>query len=311
MKALETLLPVILLILLGYGLARIRFVNQEAVGHLTRLVFWIGLPALIIRSIAEVRVTPDQVLGPVGIGLGSTVAILLLALLVARLRGSPPPVMGSMAQSAFRGNLAFVGLPIIAYSLGDLPPAAQKEAFGLAMVIVAPMMMFYNILAILVLLGCQHRIGLSGARLIGRSLVTNPLILACALGLGLSWQEVGIPLFLDRFLRSLGDISVPLALIGIGASFTSLQIRGRRTALWIAVALKIIGTPLLVWGLCMWAGYHGVETRILLLFAACPTAAAAYIMAHQMGGDAELSATTIALSSLLCVIPLSLILLWF
>ncbi len=307
MKVVETLLPVILLILLGFGLGRIRFLSEEAIGHLTRLVFWIALPALVIRSTAHVRTPIGQVLGPLGIAIGATLLILGLALLIAKWRRSPPPVAASMAQSAFRGNLAFVGLPIIAYSLADLPADEKNAAVAIAVMILGPMMVLYNILAIVVLLGCQKRSGLEGVRLIGRALATNPIILGSLLGMFLSWQAVALPLFVDRFLESLAGVTVPLALISIGASFTTLSLHGRRTALWIAVALKVIGTPLIVWILCRSLGYTGIEERILLIFAAAPTAAASYIMSRQMGADAELAATTIALSSAFCMGPLAVI----
>ncbi len=311
MSVLETLLPVGLMVALGYGLGRIGFLKEVAVHELTRLVFWVALPVLVFQSVAGVKLSLGLVVRPLGILLAASVLVLGIGWVVARLRGSPPAVVGSMVQNSFRGNLAFVGLPVLTYSVATLPPEAQARELGLALLVLGPMMVFFNLAAIFVLLGSQHRIGIQGVRLMGRALVTNPLILAALAGAVAASLHLSLPTSLDRFLSALSGIVVPLALIAIGASFVSIRLTGRRTALWLGVGLKLALLPLLAALFCHWCGSTGMERRIILIYAACPTAAASFIMARHMGADADLAASGIALSTALSFIPLSIVLYFF
>ncbi len=311
MNVLETLLPVGLLIALGYGLGRIGFLKEAAVHELTRLVFWVALPVLVFQSVAEVRLSLGEIARPLGILVAATGLVLIIGWAVARLRGSPPAVVASMVQNGFRGNLAFVGLPILTYSMATLPPEVQARELGLALLLMAPMMVLYNVTAILVLLGAQHRIGPEGLRLVGRALVTNPLILGAMAGFVVAALQLPMPTVAGRFFSALSGLVVPLALMAIGASFVSIRLTGRRTALWLGVGIKLAGVPLLALLYCHWTGSTGMEQRIILVYAACPTAAASYIMARHMAADADLAASGIALSTALSFIPLFIILSFF
>lgn len=308
MNVVETLLPIILFISLGLFLARIGFLESRAAAEMTRFVFWIALPSLIFESLISVHLPLSQIGGPLAVLVSATLLCIGAGWLIGRLRGSTPGVTASMVQNGFRGNLAFIGLPVVTYSVAGLPDADRTHVMGVALLVIGPMMVVYNLLAILVLLGAQHRIGAKGLRLMMRSIFTNPLILAAGGGIIAASLRWHLPEVLSRVLKPLGQMTVPMALICIGASLASVSLKGRRAALWIGLGLKVAFVPLAVWALADLMGCPVEERRILLLFSACPTAAASYVMAHQMGADAELAASGIALSTMASFIPLSLVL---
>jgi predicted permease len=64
--------------------------------------------------------------------------------------------------------------------------------------------------------------------------------------------------------------------------------------------------PFLVFLLTRLAGLEPADQRTALVLASCPTAAAAFVMARQMGGDEALASGSIALSTLLSFISLSI-----
>ncbi len=126
MPVAETLSPLVLLVALGVFLARVRFLSAAFMADLNRFTFWVALPALLFREAAHAE-RPS----------GSTWR--LLAVLVAVTLISPhssrglwvccsayrAAAQGTLVQSAFRGNLAYIGLPVVMYSLVDLTPGAR------------------------------------------------------------------------------------------------------------------------------------------------------------------------------------------
>lgn len=112
----------------------------------------------------------------------------------------------------------------------------------------------------------------------------------------------------DRTLAALGAAAVPIALLCIGGSLVSRPIRGGAIAL-LAAALKVIVLPFGVLVAARWLGFASEETRLAVVFAACPTAAASYVMAVKMGGDESLASSTVAVSTL-CAGPALAVALW-
>ena len=87
-----------------------------------------------------------------------------------------------------------------------------------------------------------------------------------------------------------------------------MPLRGRRTAAFTASVLKVAVAPLLAWPIGWWAGLSLDELRIVLLFLACPTAAASFTLAGKLGGDEALAASSVVLSTALSVLSLSAVL---
>lgn len=306
MHVVETLAPILLLLALGAALARWRFLGREFMTDLNRMVFYLALPSLIFMSVASAEEPADDTLTLVGILAGTTFFTAALGWVIARwaLR-VPGPVIGTFVQSAFRGNLLFVGLPILTYALADLSEAAFGTAMATIFLVITPTMALFNVLSVIVLQASQQRLDGDSVRLMARSIATNPLIIACAVGLVFMFFSWPVPVFVGRSLEALGGAAVPIALLCIGGSLQSIQLRGNRAAIVASAVVKVFVGPMIAWTLAVFCGVSGTELRIVVVLAACPTAAAAYIMARQMRGDEALAAASIALSTILAIISLA------
>lgn len=308
MHAVETLLPVVLLIFLGWLLARFRFLGAGFMADLNKLTFYVALPAFILRSMTEVQVPAGPALRLFLLLLACTVVAVLLAPALAWMIGARRHSLGSVAQAAFRGNLAYGGLPILTYSLAGDPPEVKLAVLGLGLLVFAPLTASYNLLAVLCLQpGGGWRDGAGWARTL-RSIATNPLLISCLAGFVLAVVGFRFPAPLHQALTALGGVALPVALLCIGGAFTHISFQGRYRSIWIAVGVKLLVLPLLAWLGCQWLGIEGFERRIVLLFAAVPTAATAYTMAKEMGGDEVVTSAAIALSTLLAFLTLTVVL---
>jgi predicted permease len=299
-QILETLAPLALLIGLGSVLAHIRFLGEPFIADLNKLAFWIALPALVFTSASAGSITAGHVWQIFGVMVAATLAITLVAWIASFALRMPSTTRGTLAQSAFRGNLAYIGVPVLTNSFGPRAPALSAGIIAMVLT-----MALYNILAVIVLQASQHSFSSANWRKMALSITTNPLLLSGVLGLVVPLLHLTLPLFLDRTLQSLGAAAVPIALLCIGGSLVMVPMRGKHAWIIIAALLKVAVLPVIVFFLGRLAAFDPATQRIALVFSACPTAAASFVMARQMGGDEALASGSIALSTLLSAVSLS------
>jgi predicted permease len=306
MPIFQTLTPILLLIALGAILAHLRFLGREFMADLNKLVFWVALPALIFVGVAEIDHVVPSTLSLLGVMLVTTLLTAGVGWLACRMLRLSPASQGSLIQAAFRGNLAYIGIPVLAYAFASLPTTLRSEEMATALLVMTPMTAFYNVLAVVVLQGSQHKLSAASVSLVARTVATNPLVLACLLGLLFPLFGWKLPLVAARTFETLGAAAVPVALLCIGGSLATMTLRGRRTAVFAAAALKVFLCPALAWGLCQLVGITGDQLRIAVVLAACPTALASFVMAGKLSGDEPLASGAIALSTALSAISLTL-----
>jgi len=305
MFIINSIAPIFLLIALGRLLQQVGFFPAGFFKGINRLVFWLALPALLISNISAAQIDFDAISKIILLFAAGTLASLGIAKWVAVRLRLPAPKTGSFIQGSFRGNGAFVGLPIIIYTLGTLDPRAEM----LGTVTLAAVVIIFNILSVGVLLHYSQRKRSreeSVAALLGQ-LVKNPLIMSCALGIALNLSGIQLPLLLFRPLDALGHAALPLILMSIGASLEFERLRDSASPTLIAALLKVAVTPALGFLLAPLLPLDASEKMIAILYLACPTAGMSYIMADVMGTDAPLAGRIVALSTVLSAITLPII----
>jgi predicted permease len=289
----ESLLPLALLVGLGAALLKFGFVDQAFRRQLDRLVYWVALPALIVQLLAE---APAEVTGAGRMLLAlvaATLGALLLAAAASRLLRRPRAEFGVLTQAAFRGNLAFVGLPVIILATGQ-----DSGVVARAVLIFAPIVLLYNVLGVAGLVAAQHRFDAALPRKMAVSMLTNPLLLACGLGLILWWTRAPISQVGQTTLGLIGQTAAPLALISLGGALVNYPVGRHLPMALLAAGLKCVALPLLAWLACGVLGVTGGERQAVLIFAACPTAVASFVLATQLKGDPALASASIVVSTL-------------
>ncbi len=288
-------LPVFLVVGLGCCLKWTGLVDSGFVFGLNRLVYYIALPALLFYKIALADFSASFN-GRLLVGMLATVFLaFLLSYGFAVLRSYPPEVRGSFCQGAFRGNLAYIGLAIVLNAYGE-------EGLAVAGILLGFMVPFFNFLAIIaLLLPHRHNEQRMGALFWLRQLCYNPLIIASFVGIFWSFLQLPMPQVLDRSLDIITGMALPLALLAIGASFSLERLRGDLVKAMLATSIKIVWLPLMTAIILFFLGISGRDLAIGVIFAGTPTATAAYIMAQQMKGDAELSGSIIMLSTVFSI----------
>ena len=102
----------------------------------------------------------------------------------------------------------------------------------------------------------------------------------------------------ERSLNIATGMTLPLALLALGGGFSLEKLRGHQVKATLSSGLKTIWMPILAAVLLISMGVRGIDLSIGVLIAGTPAATATYIMADQLGGDAELAGTIVMLSTL-------------
>ncbi len=290
-QILTIVLPIFLVIGLGYFLRRFGFLDEAFLHQTNRLIFYIALPLLLFYKIGTADFSANfngaLVIGSVG----AIAVAFLLSYGYASLRRYPPGARGAFSQGAFRGNLAYIGLAIVLNAYGE----TGFTRAGILMGFLVPALNFFAILALLLPHKGADRTGI-GFWL--RQILFNPLIIASFAGILWSYFHLPLPLIFSRSLKIATGMTLPLALIAIGGSFSLEKLRGDLVRAGFATGIKIIWLPLIAALLLVALGVRGIDLGVGVLMAGTPAATATYIMAHQMKGDAELAGSIVMMSTL-------------
>jgi malate permease and related proteins len=303
---LNTLAPVFLLIALGAVLQRTAFVSPGFLKEANRITYWLGLPALLFSQLTASFHQAEGAKLMLGTMLSATAAAIVTAYVVAWLLRVPGSSMGTFVQAGFRGNLAFVGLPII-YALPDTPFADGLSARAAAIMIIAPMMVIYNIVSVIALLLSQHRLGFSMVWPFVRQLATTPPLVATIAGIGFAIMGWPLPGPVEKTFTALGEMALPLGLLGVGGSLVSVKLGGAWRAPLAAATVKTIASPALGVLVGRWLGLGAAELKLILIFLATPTAVVSYTMAIELKGDEAIASGAIVLSVLTSLATLAII----
>ncbi len=291
MNAALLLLPDFLLIALGVALARSRAFDAGFWSGLERLVYFVLFPALLFRSLA---ISPRG-LADAGalalVGLGFTLAGMLLSALAQPLFRLPQPTFAACFQCGFRFN-TYVALAAAARLGGADATATMSLLIGILVPVV-------NVAAVTMLARGQ------GTRVVVE-IVRNPLVVACVLGIGWNALHLPLPALPAHILELLAAAALPLGLLAVGAglrlSRTTLPLPA--VAWWSAV--KLVAVPAVAVLLAHALGLAPLERQAAVTLAAVSTAPSAYILAMQMNGTGAPVALLISSGTLIAAFTLPL-----
>lgn len=308
--ALRAVLPVLLMMALGYAVKRVGPWDDDFYKQLMGICFHIFLPIqlfLNVYGIGHASQINWRLLGFMALGILLCVGV---GFVCARLFVPDRRQKGVMVQMAFRSNQTIFGIPF-ASMLGGAPALAF---FSISLAVGVPL---FNILAVLILSwyaedGGRHTLG----SLLGR-VCTNPLILGVFAGLiaVLIRQYIpvvdGVPVFslqyglpsLYQAISDLSKVAAPMLLFVLGARLDFSSLRGMLPQLTLGVFLRLIVAPVLVMGaaICLRGPLRltSVEMPALIAIFASPAANVGPVMVQEIGGDVQLASQLVVWSSAL------------
>jgi len=289
-------LPVFAMVFVGIGLKRLKWIDREFVSTASALVFKATLPTLIFLSLikADLSVALDVPL--LLFFAAATLGQFLISWLWASYR-VPKADRGIYVQGAFRGNCGIVGLALAAGMYGNYGLSAGSLLLGVVIVM-------YNALSVVALAAYQPGQSTNWRSLL-KHIVTNPLIISVIAALPFTAFSIPLPSWLITSGDYFASLTLPLALICVGATLSVATMRSGSQIALSASSMKMIVLPLLS-TLAAWAvGFSGEKLGLLFLFFASPTAAASFVMVKAMNGNVALAANIVAMTTLMASVTVT------
>ena len=297
---LNAIAPIFLIIATGYLLFRTRIVDESVWSAIEHICFYLLLPFLIIRTLSRANLGSVPVIDFMTVIVVAILGMSVLLVLTQALVWRRFPQSGPSFSSIFQGATRFHGFVAIAV-IGPLYGDAGVTLAALALAIMVPLL---NVISVVVLSVYGHSDTRPEIVAVAKKIGTNPLIIACIVGLLFNW--FGVPDILFETIDIIGAGGLGLALLAVGAGMNLGQAAQHKMLLTIGVLTRLIGMPAIVIAMSWLVGLDGLARTVAIIAGAVPTAASAYVMARKMGGNAELMSSLVTFQVIVAFFTLPL-----
>ncbi|MDR3281259.1 MAG: AEC family transporter [Synergistaceae bacterium] len=300
MKGIFIIAPLILVIILGMAVRAAGFFTDKDKDMLTRLLYWIVLPALLFRTTylagGDISGQKNLFFSAYAAMIGLPLAAFLIAKFITHRGNIGQQALSAMA--AARSNNIYLGLPACALAMGDAGTHAASVCLALALP-------GYNLISITwgeaVYSG---GITFKSLRGIALRVVKNPLIISSVLGICAAALKIPMPETLMSSIKLVADMATGVALLSLGMSLElSLLIPALKHA-WHDALIKLALHPAITWIFLMLWPVHQDFFRAAVIIAAMPTALNTFIIAGGMGLDERYACEIVAVTTVLAPITI-------
>jgi len=288
--------PLIAVILLGYFLKRSGFLPESFFSSSNKLVFKVAMPALIFKQLYDVDFgnvynSEFMILGLLFLAASFAISWILSLVLV-----KDKSKRGAFAQGTARGNFTIISLPVSQILFGE-------TGLGIAAMFLPLAVIINNSLSVVFLSIGKDEDGADKKKAalgIVKSIVTNPLVIAMVIALAFRGMSfITIPEFVKTGVTYVSNLTMPLALLSMGAGFSFDKLKGRLKLAIIASVFKTFVFPLIYCTVSILCGLTGEYLGVIFIMFSGPTSVSSYVMADGMNADTELAGQIVVLTSIL------------
>ena len=288
--ALSAVVPMFCLMSIGAFVKYQKWLSDEELNHMNRMVFRVFFFCLMFHSIYTTKISETlrpnlMIFGACGV----LIIFLLLMIFIPKIE-TENKKRGVMVQAIFRSNFVLFGVPIVGNIFGD-------NNIAVATMMIAVIIPMYNVLAVFALE--TFRGGKFALIPILKGVLTTPMILGAIAGAFFLLLGIKIP---QPVLKPIGQISsatTPVALIILGASFKFGSVREHLKQLLTCLFGRLILVPAIILSAAIFLGFRGIDFVTLIAIFGTPCAVVSFAMAQQMGGDSDLAGNCVVFTSAL------------
>lgn len=317
--AINAIMPIILLILLGYFLKRKNFLDEQWFKKGNKMIFRVCLPAMLFVNVYNIESFSQINWTAVWYSEAVIAVLFLLGILLVQWLVPDDKQKGVVVQCVFRSNFGIIGLPLAA-ALGE------AESLGIAAVLSAFSIPTFNIFATIAMtMFLKDKSGKVDIKGMVKKIVTNPLNIGVATGLVVLAIRSFIPVNADgqlvfslkdslplvyKTVNNVSQICSPLALIILGGLFEFSAIKGRKKTIVIGTVARVVAAPLIGLGaVILLSKYTDLQMDLaaypaLLALFGSPMAVSSAVMAQEMDNDGVLAGQLVVWTSFFSIITL-------
>ncbi|HEU4583460.1 MAG TPA: AEC family transporter [Polyangiaceae bacterium] len=300
---LTLLAPMFALAALGFALGRSPFWRSGWTRGVTRFVFAVPLPALLVHLMSDLSNLPPVDARLLIAFFGSCFLVFGIGRVVGKLAFG----LDGVGQSVFAlggvfSNNVLLGVPIAKLALG---PEAMPSV---ALVLVFNALTLWTLVTVSIEWARHGALSFAGIRQTLRGLLRNPIILGILVGAALGLSRLPLPGLVTQALAALSAIAGPLALVVVGLGLSQYGVR-RGLAPGLAItALKLLVQPAVVWLLALALGLPPIERHAVVLLGSLSVGVNVYLVAAQFETLQGAVAASMVLSTALAALTTPLVL---
>ncbi|MDF2614562.1 MAG: transporter [Clostridia bacterium] len=301
--AINVVLPLFLMMLLGYILTKLKFWDTQFIKAANRVSFKLFLPILLFSNIYEADRNQLLDIKLIVFSVTGVLIVIFFATLFVMLFIKDNRRRGVLIQAIFRSNFLIFGIALSENIFGS-------GGAGVAAKLVGVLIPLFNFCAVIILeaYGKENKKNISTMFL---GVIKNPLIIGCVLGILTVRLNIAIPKAIEKSLHDIGTIGAPLAVLMLGAGFNLKGLKKDMKYILIGMLGKLVVVPIIALGAALFLGFRNYELVALLAAFGSPVAINSYIMAEQAGADSELAGELVVATTFLAPFTLCLFIFFF
>ena len=292
---LNAVLPIVLLVALGYALKKMKLITLAGAKEMNKLVFRVFLPVTLFLNVYNIESVGSIKLGYILFVCVIVLIVFFAAMIAFGLMFDDKKRIGALVQASFRSNYALIGIPL-ATAIFD------TEGGIYATLLSAFTIPLYNVLAVIVLsIFGGERAERVSVKKIALGVVKNPLIIGIALGgIALAVRALFVNTGVDfrltditpvyKILGQLSAVSTPLALVALGANFEFSAVPGMKREIFAGTFTKCVVTPVIGLAAALLLGcFENAHFAAFVSVFGTSVAVSSVPMAQEMDSDYELA----------------------
>ncbi len=304
LQILSTIAPIFIVIIVGHLLWRARLFGDENWTAIGNICYFLLFPCLLVKTLSSADLLSIPI---AGLSFAMVVTLLVSSALLISFKGVLTKrlnINDAAFTSLFQGITrwhGFIALAIATALYGDY----GVTLIALAIAVMVPIINIINVAVLIVWGDNDSNIKIGPQRVISE-IIQNPFIIACFIGVIINISSIELPKSIYDAITIMSSGALGLSLLAIGAGLRISQIKETKFAILLAVLLRLLGMPIIMFVLTSLVGINGVDQTVAIIAAAVPTAASSYILAQKLGGDQSLMANIITLQVIIAAITLPL-----
>lgn len=303
----NSIVVVAIIAIVGLAARQAGVLRKEWAGNLSRIIFDVGIPAMIFVNLAKVSIDISSLEGP-AILVAVELSMIAAAWMIGAWARLSATALGAVVLCSAFGTSATLGYSIVSIVFPG-NPEAMLEAVLISELGVA--LLVFTLGPVLAMHFGSGGATQSISQLI-LAFVKSPIFIALAAGL--LWNALGLPAEENSALRPafkageiLAGLVVPLSILVISLNLKMPDLRRYLKPFAIVGALKLLAGPILAGSLATVFGLPEIWRAELIIMAGLPPAVLNVIYLQRHGGDAELASVITAGASLLSLGTLLLV----
>ena len=296
--SLNATMPVFLMMVLGYILKKLNWIDEEFASKINSFVFHVPLPVLVFKDLATVDFVEVWDTKFVIFCFMATLLSIFMAAIISKV-WKDKSIQGEFVQASYRSSAAILGIAFIQNIYGNA---------GMGPLMVVASVPLYNVAAVIILTLLGKEKKKMDKVLLAKTIkgiLKNPIIIGIVLGFLWSILRIPMPYIMEKTVTNVANIATPLGLMAMGAAFDWKKAFAKMKPALTATVIKLVGFVIIFLPLAIQMGFREEKLVALLVMLGSATTISCYVMAKNMGHEGTLTSSVVMLTTLFCAFTLT------